>query len=361
MILVAAAIIMLAASALPQEGFKDFQSFYRFTTEINRDRFKDLDLISIGDTVLVPTRDGEDILNLVVKKPQEGVHDCIWRLSHAVWYAEEWLEENYQIIPAEPEPENIVVAEAILPIQKAGWDWKNLWWLLFAFPFIWLAVREWRRHHPDRLPPQLGNMEFSRPEDISQRIKAIDPKKYEGCSLKVTRGKVIRNFGPWRILVKMGFGDGSFRPTYIKPGETVVKVVVSKPGQEDRIEYWRAHCGNSMNAITKDRFELPEGWHFIPYASDQLEEVEQIKRMAEEVKKKIEEQPAQFAKQQKEMVREIMKNLPPANQNLELERENIRIEFLPIVYFGGTNSPLTISSIHATRVYKEKQKTEPEA
>ncbi len=230
---------------------------------------------------------------------------------------------------------------------------------MFRVPVLWFVVREWVRRRLESCLEHLGDMKHATPENIAERIKKSNPI-YKGCQMKIKRFMVIRNYGASFSLHRFKLSDGTTRRAYLKPGDTIVQVVIH-PMSEGSTEYWEAKGGRKICLWPGEKFQLPDGWHLVPYAGDHLEEIRQIKEVAEEVKRKIEEQPAQFAKQQKEMVREIMKNLPPPNEGLELEKENIRVEFLPIVAFGGTNSPLTISSIHATRVYKEKQKTEPEA
>ena len=340
-----AALILLAALSLAltgksQENFKNFDEFYQAIVELNPDY--NLDSLVPGDIILLPDESREDTEIWEVDRLITDRTDFIFAVS-------QWLtrKANLEKIVAQP-----------IPPLKQGWDWHNIWWLMFAFPVVWLLVREWRRRHLELSREQLGDMQHATPENIIQRINKSNPKKYEGRTMQIKRYMVIRNYGQNFILCRFKLGDGAIRRAYLKPGDIIAETISRKEGLDPIIEFWEARGGRNICLWPGEGFQLPDGWFMVPYASDQLEELKAIKDMAEEVKRKIEEQPGKFVQQQKEMIADIMKNLPPANEGLECEE--IRFEFIP-QFLNAGNTPPAIAWAMATRHYAQKQKTEPEA
>ncbi|MFA6369910.1 MAG: hypothetical protein WCX09_02955 [Patescibacteria group bacterium] len=56
-------------------------SVYKEALLLNENRFSDLDVIQIGDTVYFPARIGSGLEYWIADYPNYGVHDCIWNLT----------------------------------------------------------------------------------------------------------------------------------------------------------------------------------------------------------------------------------------------------------------------------------------
>lgn len=232
---------------------------YNQVIDLNNDRFDNINLIQIGDTVLFPARSGQGVEYWVADAPQQGTHDCVWILT------KRYLERDLQTSPTEPVPSTksnpknwfMEIAGASIGVL-----WIMLIMCLIALCFIvWLIIHIIKnRRNPDAYPAVLGNIKSLSDQQVAA---AIEKKLDEGEKIiKVERGVLVRKFGPKRIKVDMEFGDSKNRWIYLKPGEQVAKVTIKDRDGNTHKEFWREHCGNYFAVIKRGRFELPQGWDF---------------------------------------------------------------------------------------------------
>lgn len=236
-----------------------FMLIYNQVIDLNHDRFDNINLIQIGDTVLFPARSGQGVEYWVADAPQRGMHDCIWILTKK--YLEQSLETTeIQLVPtAKP------------TIKNWFWEIMNasigvMWIMLIIFIItlcfiIWLIIHIIKnRKNPDTYPAVMGNIKSLEDRQVARVIQQHINQNQK--ITKIERGILVRNSGPKKIKVDMEFGDNKNRWVYLKPGERVTKVTIENPNGTSHEEFWREHCGNYFAVIKRGRVELPKGWIF---------------------------------------------------------------------------------------------------
>ncbi|MCF7820464.1 MAG: hypothetical protein K9M44_03275 [Candidatus Pacebacteria bacterium] len=273
-------LAVLSASSQKNETTKidpAFMMIYNQVLELNKDRFANINLIQVSDTVLFPARSGQGVEYWVADAPQNGTHDCVWILT------KKYLEGDITTIKGDKTSK-----------EQTNWEyWKNspISWLILAIIFVAIllislnSIIEAKNHqNPDAYPPVLGNI---KPLNDTQLAGAIQQHIDRDQKItKIERGVLIRNSGPKKIKVDMEFGDGKNRWVYLKSGERVTKVTIENPDGNTHAEFWREHCGNYFAVIKRGRVELPEGWEF------KVNSTASIKEEKPETKKTSESFPA---------------------------------------------------------------------
>lgn len=253
-----------------------FNLVYNQVMELNSERFKNLDLIQIGDTVLFPSKTGEGLEFWIADVPQGNMHDCIWRLT------EKYLSQEIVTKPVVTPKETVIKEVSSIP------SWLIiLFGILAAGILIFLILTSKKNGKkivdPDSYPPVMNSLENKTTEEVINSIQEeIQRTNPDGEILEIQRGYLVRRNGPEYIEVHMEFGDKNGRIVHMKPGEKVTKVLV-KRDKETSYEYWREHCGNKFTVIKDGRVELPEGWLF---AITEETEVEQTTEDSENNKSK---------------------------------------------------------------------------
>jgi|GEM_PF-2434184 len=257
-------IVVVVVTALLSAGNvnaqnKSFYEIYQSALEMNHDRFENLNLIQIGDTVLFPAKNGPGVEAWVADKPVNDRHDCIWVLS------ERYFNGTITTVPADTM--RVVMPVPLAPVtndvDEAGFNpliW--LFYLLLLAFIAFLVVLIYKRgvlftsKNPNDYPAvgvNLNNM------TIEQSLSYLSSHLTDGESIsELTRGTLKRFFGPKRIYVNMAFGDKVNRNIYLLPEERVSLVTIVKDGETSQ-RYYRNACSNG---IVSDEFKLPNGWEF---------------------------------------------------------------------------------------------------
>lgn len=239
-----------------RETASEFFEVYRETLELNKDRFADINLIQVGDTVLLPSLITGDptIYRWIADEPtvNNGRHDCVWLISERYFY--NTIKKPMIVEPVEK-------IKSAQPETKAeNFPYMLLFGLIAVLIFFGFIIKETtkkRAINPNTQPPMMRNGLSSDNQAAIRQIarqENIDPENIT----KLERCMLVRHSGPTRIEILMDFRDGT-KKSYFTPGELISRVTIEENG-ETRIEYWRNHCGNRFGAIKDGPFALPEGW-----------------------------------------------------------------------------------------------------
>lgn len=124
------------ALILPAQESPKFLDVYRAALELNKDRFENLDLIYVGDTILVPSINDSNVTTRIAQKPDPVTkrHDCIWYISerHAADTVVTLASNTVQV--QEPAPE----VRTVTPIEAED-EPRFPWWALLL-ALVALAV-----------------------------------------------------------------------------------------------------------------------------------------------------------------------------------------------------------------------------
>jgi hypothetical protein len=237
-----------------RETASDFFEVYQETLELNKDRFADINLIQVGDTVLLPSLFVGDptIYRWIADEPMNGKHDCIWLISERYFFQN--ISKPMIVEPVEEkkstEPEEMAKNFPYLLLL-------GVIAILLLLGYIFQRLSKSEAVNPNAQPAMIRNgLSPDNQAAIRQiaRQENIDPENIT----KTERLMLVRNSGPQRVEVMMDFRNGA-KKSYVLPGELVTRVTIEENG-ETRIEYWRNHCGNRFGTIKEGQFELPAGW-----------------------------------------------------------------------------------------------------
>ena len=251
-----------------QKRFDSFTQVYQEALELNKDRFTNLDLIQIGDTVLLPNLFAPGVVAWIADEPMNGQHDCIWILSEKHW------QENLTTLPADtirvtitPPIKEPAKVEKRLTAWQTFWGVIGLIWCVIVLIFLILLVRhllseKQRKTDPETYPPVGENIDrMSRTEAVSSLSSLQRFLRAGEKIINLQRGEIRRSYGPKRIKVNMAFGDEQRREVILKPGERVARVIIQSATGGQRIIMLRSACSNGFG---NDEFTLPDGWYFTP-------------------------------------------------------------------------------------------------
>jgi len=227
---------------------------YQKALTLNKDRFHDVDLIQIGDTILLPALIGAGTEYWVADFPQANVHDCIWRITAR------YLDKGIETAPLLPDSMNagpiFCPGSYPIPEEKSSWPWWLILLLIVSLEalafFVWDIIRR-----NNRRPVIAGGLSDD-PALAARQISAAYPN--QSPAVTVTRGILISPDGR-PAMVNTRFANGS-RIVPLESGEQVYQVV----RRDGSTNYYRQHCGNLIGEISDGQFELPEGWEFVPMA-----------------------------------------------------------------------------------------------
>lgn len=224
-----------------------FMEVYQKVVALNKDRFHDIDLIQIGDTVLLPSLVGAGTEYWIADYPQANIHDCLWRITG------KYLSQEIETAPA------VIVAPTPTPAPvvapKADHSWP--WWLIALLAIVLGAALFliWYLTRNNRHPVIRGGLSND-PALAARQITAAYPR--QSPAVTVTRGTLISADGrPARVMTQ--FSNGARNAT-LQSGESAYQVV----RQNGNTDYYRQHCGNLVGEVSDGRFQLPEGWSFVP-------------------------------------------------------------------------------------------------
>lgn len=227
-----------------------FMDVYQKAVEMNRPRFKDINLIQIGDTVLFPSRYGVGSEAWIANYPTNGRHDCIWDLTG------KYL--NGQLITSPVDTVKVKTPE-IVPDEKndeasnRGFLWLLALIILAIAAFV--GYRLWSRGI-NRNPVIPGGLSDDQ-QTALQQINAAYPNRPRALNLQ--RGVLAGPIGVSSVTVPMTFSDG-VRNVTLHSGEVSTKV--NRVG--DITDYYRHHCGNLFGEVMGGGYSLPAGWTFVP-------------------------------------------------------------------------------------------------
>jgi len=254
---------------------KNFMDVYREALRLNITRFKDVNDIQIGDTVIFPARTvGGTLEYWVADKAQNqaGKHDCIWRLT-----------ERYLANTLPTKPAVIVMPPA--PAETAVIDSKNdnpfSWWIIIfaivAIVALYYFFRnnsddyKKRQRNPDTHPPVIPTGLFDSPEHAAYQIAQEYDVPFNNI-ISAQRVVLVRDGGVNSWKVQMQFNDTQ-REVDILPGETYTLITVQE-NDEQLQSLFRNHCGNKTGTIVSNgeieterndfgEVILPTGWRFV--------------------------------------------------------------------------------------------------
>lgn len=261
-----------------------FSRLYQQVLKLNESRFKDLDKIQIGDTVLFPSQVGEFTEGWVADAPYNGVHDCIWRLTEKYMLGQLLTE----IVP-DPEEKNPseVSQDSTQKSFMFGLLFRDivlglLALILLAMLIAWLLITYFKkmsakRHapaNPDQNPVIPGGLS-NNPAIALAQINVAYPTRPRAT--KVQKVVLEAPAGVSQGEVMMTFADG-VRKSIIRAGELATRV----ERVDNSVDFCRDHCGNLIGEVYRGIYNLPEGWSYrlvnaeaeyvVPETSDKEEE-----------------------------------------------------------------------------------------
>lgn len=247
-------LVFFSIGAIAQKS--RFQEVFSKTIEMNKERFKNVDQIQIGDTVFFPGRlDSRPEAWIADTPSAQGIHDCIYRL------AEKYMAGELKVVPID----TIKITPLAPPIKMESAETAN--WLIpviiiviilisAVFSLIIFLVKQSIENRINHNPVIPGGLS-SNPETAFNQINAAYPSL--SPVVTVERGVVAAPPAVSKTRIQMTFANG-IRTVFIHSGEITTKVV----RQDGTINYYRRHCGNHFGEILDGSHELPEGWRFVP-------------------------------------------------------------------------------------------------
>ena len=239
-----------------------FIETYQKALKLNERRFKNLDKIQIGDTVLFPSQYGAFTEGWIATLPIKGVHDCIWRLT------EKYLAGQLvtKIVPDVKPRSELVPEKSITPVKTVKGSLFGfgdfifyLILLLIAGLFIWMMIRLIKSYFTKReladadanqvIPGGLSD----RPAVALEQINTAYPSRPRAT--KIQRVILYGPEGVSSVIVNMTFTDGIKR-TKLLAGETAARV--ERIG--NIVDFYRQHCGNLFGENFEGGYKLPLGW-----------------------------------------------------------------------------------------------------
>ncbi len=246
---------------MAQPKSMSFNELYLKTLELNRERFANLDLIQVGDTVLLPELSGIGVRVLIAKEKDllGGKHDCIWRIS------ERYLAGELITVPADTI--RIVIPEKEILSEKAKRNWLITlfnWIGLLAVSFFLAAMIKAaldKRRDPDNHPAVGPDLRNKGDEVVRSYFRSLLKEGEKLLLLEKGYVQPMENDSPNKILVKMEFGDGKPRKVWMKKGESAVRIVIQGKDGRNRSELYRSACANGFTS--DGMMSLPPDWEFV--------------------------------------------------------------------------------------------------
>ena len=231
-----------------------FLEIYQKALDLNKNRFKDVNLIQIGDTVLFPAAHGSGTEAWIANYPSDGKHDCIWLLT-GKYLAGQLVTVPVDTIRIKATEKQKPSAEESAQADRNGW-----WLILFILAVIALAVfltRLFTRRPADlnRNPVIPGGLSDIHTTAL-QQINVAYPNRPR--AIRIQRGIIRSPFGIFSVSVRMTFANGQ-REVSLMSGETAYRV----EREGGVVDYYRQHCGNLFGEISQGGYNLPEGWTFV--------------------------------------------------------------------------------------------------
>ena len=259
----------------------EFISVYQKTLELNQERFSDLNLIQVGDTIYFPKFNENGIKKIVAKKPDvNNFHDFIWTISKSEYT--KYLESK-DIYEA-----NLFKQKVLASINNFSNSSSNkedndnniikntntdIWWIfivLFFITFLLVYINVILKTFINKITKKtlkgkhivLDNINLlSAEEKISYFKKYINPKE----KIKsIETGTLKRHFGKKYLKVKV---QGKIKTYYIylREGEFLTRVVIKKKDFTKNCYclYFKNQGGN-LFLKRKDRMIIPANWYFDP-------------------------------------------------------------------------------------------------
>lgn len=235
-------------TAKPVPLDSEFMSVYKEALLLNENRFSDLDVIQIGDTVYFPARIGSGLEYWIADYPNYGVHDCIWNLT------EKYLANQLPTVSETEETEVIPILISPSPEEsKSGLFWS--WFIPIFLGLLFIAACLWtyvlpqnQRRNLDYRPAISGGLSKN-PAEAASQISALTGSRV----LKSERGRLIC---ARPTKVEMSFSDGLKKVKLIS-GEEYYRIT-----QVNRdVRYARLACGNLIGGSFT---LLPAGVTFVP-------------------------------------------------------------------------------------------------
>lgn len=250
---------------------KNFIQIYQETLELNKDRFSDLNLIQINDTVLLAAKEvgGTTYFMIADSVSKDGINDCIYRITTR------YVANTIKTAPLTPVIEEVEIIEDTDEAESSYWPF--LFIIIFLFVvliglFLFWATKsnQESERNPDNHPPVItGGLNEDMATALSQiRNSDSNPDAIIGLQ------KIIynRESGVKRWLVRMSFGDQIQRKAYILPGEFCHKTLRQREDGSTYEGLHRSTCGNPTHVIVHDtitgitldhngKIISPEGWN----------------------------------------------------------------------------------------------------
>lgn len=254
-------VLFAVTNAQPQainwREIPGFMESYHQMLDLNRNRFKDMNKIQIGDTVLLRSRSGSGIEGWVADKPvvNNGKNDCMWLIN------QRYLLNQLTTLPVDTI--KIIKAEVVPPAEKTTKQVPKI--ISWIFLFIVLCLVAWFLYYmfknvfkkpevvsPDENPVITGGLSDD-PAVALQQINAAYPN--EPRAISAQKVMILAPAGVTSANVQMTFSNGVHTST-IRTGEIYTRV----EREGGIIHFYRQHCGNLVGEVANGKFNLPVGW-----------------------------------------------------------------------------------------------------
>ena len=114
--------------------------------------------------------------------------------------------------------------------------------------------------NPTNFPSVIVGGLDENPARAASQLYACYPKRTIKQVEKGTLKRTGKNALEYIPVPSMAFGDDVNRPSALKEGTIIYRTTL----EDDNLEYYLQHCGNLCLEEKGGKFELPEGWIFIP-------------------------------------------------------------------------------------------------
>lgn len=261
--------------------------------------------VPIGVLIRVPNLGGMDAF-YKTEPWQLGQMGCFWHIAGFHLFGKRMTP------PVAPPPAPVVNAgmvdfAAIMAALLGFWN-AIPWWVFLILAIAILATlaydiycrRERRRQEQERLaaeerertrqaeeearleeerqmdyrndPPVVAGGLSEDPNEALRQIQAADALYHASEPgrqvVSATHGEMRSHNGRERVALRVEHTGPNGLQTadrWVNSGDRCTEVTVMLAGSEQPVvEYWLRHCGNRFGEIRDGRFQMPEGWEFVP-------------------------------------------------------------------------------------------------
>ncbi len=255
---------------LKKSSKNDFFPYYLEAKNLNKDRFKNLDSIRVGDTILLPSLNGE-IKKVIAQEPFAGIHDCLWRASK-----KEFLEINIAKEPDTIKTLELNKTDSLLINKEITKNTKhsqgNIDYLLIIgtliigiflvniIIYVFIPYFYKKNRHFLKFPVFVQDFRMLSDEDKLKLLKNYLTKDEKINYIEY--GSLGKHFGNRFLKVKLQFKDKK-RFAFLSEGDLICKVIIDKGNGNFRSEFFTTQGG--LRFISpENEMTIPANWYFKP-------------------------------------------------------------------------------------------------